>query len=371
MRHPVWIGNSILLFLFLFVLIFLYLYQAHLPKRESIDVKLTVPSKKRELVSSINIVRIYEQDLFGTYHKENEYSGTPEIPSLPAPPNPIIAQVPKAPEPQFVEPLDITLKGIIVVNAQEDKNRALIEDNKTKNERVCQIGDLVDDAQLIRIFGNKIILLRSNGQQEVLYLREQDAKVDPVYTALGNWQEVVYEDEDGTFTIIRNTFTHRIKNLAHFIDLLDLTTAFKEGISIGCRVGALEQGSLGSQLGLKANDIITHINSIPTASTQDRLKIYKSVITISDYEEISVSLLRNNNPMVLTYILESKKQERPNLAAQEKEKADFQKQLLERKQKLAPTLDQLRTQEKQHMLQMGRAPRAQMPEQSLNNGRSE
>ena len=41
-------------------------------------------------------------------------------------------------------------------------------------------GDVIEDAQLMRIFSNKVVLVRSNGQQEVLYLREKDAKTDPI-----------------------------------------------------------------------------------------------------------------------------------------------------------------------------------------------
>jgi len=346
------------------------------PVIQRTDIHATMPTTGKQSAQefTINISKIYEHDLFDTYQKEEPVSAFATIPSIPTPPEPLVASAPKAPEPQFVDPLDITLKGIVVISTQESKNRAIIQDNKTSTEKTYKIGDFIYDAQLIRIFSNKVILLRSNGQQEVIYLREQDAKLDPVYSTIGGWEHVAQEVEQGKYTVIRQEFVTRVKNLAHFIDLLDVTTAYKDGLSIGCRIGKIDTASLAHYLGLKSSDIVVAINGTPTASTPDRVKIYKAIIGLPDASQIVVSLIRNGKEITLDYTIESKKNEKKEpfvtqKSAEEQEKKD--QETLAQKHTFAPTIDEIRKKEKELMLQKGKTPATPMPEQPSHNQKIE
>ena len=93
--------------------------------------------------------------------------------------------------------------------------------------------------------------MRANGQQEVLYLREKDAKLDPTYAAI---DELGWCNHPNQFhyhyTINTAEFINRIQSLAQFIDTLEMTTAYKQGESVGCRVNNVGAGSLGQALGL-------------------------------------------------------------------------------------------------------------------------
>ncbi len=183
-NHPIWIINISLLGLVLCASLFVPFSRIRIPRGTSIEPENSPRTKKKQEFD-INIKKIYENDLFGTYRKETPVYQEPiyqlELPPAPPTQLPII---PKKPEPSFVEPLDITLKGIIIVTDNDEKNRIIITDNKTNRERSFKVGELIEDAQLIRIFNNKIILLRANGQQEVIYLRHQDATRDPAYALL-------------------------------------------------------------------------------------------------------------------------------------------------------------------------------------------
>ncbi len=374
MKHPFWIVNSCLLLLLLLVASIMYFMRTPLVPRADINITMPTTNKQSTQEFTINISKIYEHDLFDTYEKEEPVSTAATIPPMPEPPKPLVASAPKIPEPQFVDPLDITLKGIIVISTQESKNRAIIEENKTKTEKTYKVGDFIHDAQLIRIFSNKIILLRSNGQQEVVYLREQDAKIDPVYSAIGGWEHVSQEVESDTYVITRQEFISRVKNLAHFIDLLDVTTAYKDGLSIGCRIGIVEPASLAHYLGLKTSDIIVAINGIPTANTADRVTIYKTIIGLADNNEITVSLIRNSKEFTLRYTIEAKKNEKKEpfmtqKSAEEQERKD--KEILAQKHTFAPTIDEIRKKEKALMLQKGKSMPTSMPEQPSSNQKTE
>ena len=361
MKHPIWIVNSTLLVLLLCALVFVLFSHVSLPEREDIEPSYYSTVKKEKKLQ-INIGQIYNADLFGTV-AAIEAAEQKEKP-FPLPPEPQAAEIPELPQPQFLDPLDISLKGIFVVSTDSTKNRTIIADNKTKKEATYKIGDAIGDAQLMRIFGNKIILLRSNGQQEVLFLREQDAKMDGGYAAINEWDIVVQPMNNRLYMVDPQAFALAVPDLGQFIEMLHLITAYKQGVSIGVRVGTLEENSLGTALGLQAGDIITAIDGIPATSMDERLKIYESVLSKRQNEKISVSLLRNKEETTIDYLL---KEILPQGANPDTAESQAHIQELEQKEKenivkqkyqFAPTLEDIRKRERAMMLEKGQAPQS-------------
>lgn len=304
MKHPFWIFNSALALLFIIVLLFVTFSRQRRPYREPINPEPIAAEHLISLQQNVNISKIYERDPFDTYEKE-EKKTTPimSIP-VPQPPAATVTKAPELPKPSFLDPLNISLKGIVFIAGQEDKNRAIIQDKQTSRENTYKVGNKIEDAQLIRIFNNKIVLLRTNGQQEVIYLREKDAKRDPAFNTLGNWEDVSKKIHDTLYSINPEAFTKRIRNLSQLIDMLDLTTAYQKGKNIGCRIGDIEKDSLGQALGLESGDIITTVDDIPATTTADRFKIYKTILTKTDGDLITVNLLRKRKPLTFVYSLE-------------------------------------------------------------------
>lgn len=323
MTHPFWIINSSLLMLCAYASFFVYATRVKIPEREDIE-PLLYSKPKTEHHVAINIKHIYENDLFGTYRKESPSAPAPVAMPLPTAPEPQRMTIPEAPKPTFLEPLNITLKGIIVVSSDERKNRALITDNKTDLESMYKIGDTLQDAQLVRIFNNKIILLRANGQQEVLYLREQDAQNDPAFTQVDNWITAIIQKAATSYVIKPQVFIKRVENLSRFIELLNLTTAYQKGDPVGTRIGNVAPNSLGAYLGLRTNDIILSIDSIPATTLDNRLNIYNKITNAKAPYSFFVELLRTNRPLRLEYTIEQPKTEviksLPPLPTQEEQK---------------------------------------------------
>lgn len=355
MKHPLWILNSMLLFLVLVALSFIFFSQEKKIPRESIEPEgYPAPIIKKE-ISKINISKIYEYDLFNTYKKEISIPEEHEF-IIPPPqiPTPQPVSIPELPKPTFLDPLPITLKGIIIVANNEDKNRVIISDNKTNQEAIYKVSDMISDAQLIRIFNNKAIFIRSNGQQEVLYLREKDAMSDPVYALLGNWDNVIQKISDNNYFINPDEFINRITNLAQLIDILNLTTAYKKGESIGCRIGHLHENSLGPALGLRYGDIILSINNIPATTTQNRFSIYKEIIAMQHNDIITVQLLRNNREIMLYLTLQEFKHDYIPTTEGTVETQTISS--LKKKYNFAPTLQEIKAREREHMLKKSSRP---------------
>lgn len=360
MRPPLWILNSALLLLLFAAMFFILVSRVTIPERESIEPEGYIkPIAKR--VSEVNLRKIYEHDLFDTYVPELEGPKEPSyVTPLPLPPAPKPVHVPPEPKPQFLKPLEVSLKGIIIVANDDSKNRIVLADNKTKKEKQYKVGDSVEDAQLIKIFSNKVLFLRSNGQQEVLYLRPKDAQLDPAYAIIGDWKQVVRKISDNSYAINMNEFTFRVRNLAQFIDLLDLTTVYQKGASIGCRIGKLPENSLGGELGLQSGDIILTVNGVPATDTAHRMAIYKDIVAMKTKESIIVELLRNKAPLTIKFTLEEERKPSAQRGSVGKvpteEVTQEQLKMLQERHKFAPTLRDIRQRERNTMMQKGQAP---------------
>lgn len=361
MKHPLWILNSALALLLAIVLLFIFFSRQSVPAREHIEPELSGERIKQDEIK-INISKIYENDIFDTYQKEFpkvERSQRIDIP-LPQPPTPETPKIPGTPKPEFLDPLNITLKGIVVMADDETRNRAIIQDNQTKSEQSYKIGNMIGDAQLIRIFSNKVVFLRLNGQQEVLYLREKDATTDPAYTEVLGWQKVIQKVDNNQFNINPKGFIERVQNLAQLIDMLDLSTAFKKGASIGCRIGSAKPNSLGAALGLVTGDIITEIDTISTIDTPHRFAIYKEILAKNTGDTITIKLLRNGAEETIVYTLEQFEAptilERNSPAQKqlnEEELKEKQIKALQEKNLLAPNIKEIKKRERQNMLSKG------------------
>lgn len=360
MRQPFWVINSFLLLLAFLIAGFIYFGRPSIPERVDIE-PAPYRSATRMESAKFNISKIYEDDLFDTYQKELiPTTPSEQVASIPEAPMPLPVRVPEEPKPQFIEPLPITLKGIIVVLTDDSKNRAIIMDNRTNKEGSYKVGDMIEDAQLIRIFSNKVILMRANGQQEVLYLREKDAKLDPTYASASNWEGIITQTSPFNFAINTQEFINRIQSLGQFIDTLELTTAYREGQSAGVRVTNTGPGSLGQALGLTKEDLITKINNTDVGPTQNRLTIYKEVLASKTNDVIRVTLTRGPQEIILSYVLQEVNQARKQDIGQKKlspdELNEAEKKQLEQKHSFAPSLQQIRDREKMNMLQKGRRP---------------
>jgi hypothetical protein len=162
-------------------------------------------------------------------------------------------------------------------------------------------------------------------------------------------------------------FVERVKNLAQCIDLLDLITVYQKGKSIGCRIGLVDENTLGKALGFQAGDIITGVDGIAPTDTEQRMNIYKKIIHMKPKESFVVSLKRQQQDVTVTYMLSDTKKTTPKADATapdaskvtstaNEELTQEQLKVLEERHTFAPTLKDLRDRERQNMLERGKAP---------------
>ncbi|MGZ6255057.1 MAG: type II secretion system protein N [Candidatus Chromulinivorax sp.] len=302
MKQPVWILNSSLL-AFIFVSQFLlFTFQRVVPRKVSM-APIKTEDVQESVQQPIDITKIYEQDLFGTYEPPvlSTQSFIDEvIEPMPRPPKVIIPEIPVEKIPAFFPPLDAVLKGVIFVKDDPASCIAIVQLKKTKEERNYQVGDLIDDAQIIKILSNRIIIIRSNGQQETLYLREEDA-ISDFATEVHSGSQVVEDVSGNKYTINIDEFLKQIHNLGEFIALLDLTTVYKQGKNFGCRIGKIEPDSLGSLLGFLVDDIIVKIDNYDVDTLEHRIAVYDHIIQKHAGDTIEVVIYRGLDTLTLLY----------------------------------------------------------------------
>ena len=183
MKSPLWMVNAIFALFLCLLFVLMLILKKPIIKRTSISPQEPSAPLMQE-VSKINPVRIYESDLFRTFvraqplQQEVAVEDQPIVP--PAPPLPKTFVKKQRAMPEFLAPLEVELKGIIY-NSNSVYSRAIIMDRKTKQEKLHKIGDTLEDAHLIFIGKNKAMFIRSNGQQETLFVSAEAAQKDPMY----------------------------------------------------------------------------------------------------------------------------------------------------------------------------------------------
>ncbi len=301
MRHPLWIINSSLATLLFLSLGFIFFTRQELPKKKNSPKQSPgqAPIKK---VEAISLSKIYENDLFDTVKQPIPELQQPEhLKEAPQPPAQTQIIIPTEPEQPLLPPLGLTLKGVMIIS-DDSNNIAMIADNSTSKQKNYKVGDMIQDAQIIKIFSNRVVLIRSNGQQESLFLTEKDMKSDPLLiNEKERWIDVVYKMDDGVYKVDPEAFQQAIPNLSLLIDLFDITTVYKEGKSFGCRIGSINHSTLATSLGFENHDIITKVFNLPITTVNEKVEAYKAVAGLKKGDMFKIEILRNNKPVILIY----------------------------------------------------------------------
>lgn len=369
MRHPLWLVNTAFFLLLAVIAVFIFFSTQKTPKRAALEPQVLY-SSKGESTRSINIISIYENDLFNTYHKiipepvqKNLATAMPEVPTQNT------KQLPPDQIQPFLPPLNIKLRGIISVD-DESNNIAIIADTKTTEQKNYKPGDTIEDARLIKVLPNKAIFIRSNGQQETLYMQEKDLESDAALAGEpAQWLKVVKKLQENFFLLDAEMFVEIVKNVAQLIDIFNLTTFYKKGKNLGCRVGNIEQNSLGIAMGLESYDIITNIDGNPLSSTDLSYAAYNSIIKKIFGQTIIIDIIREEQPLKISYKLQDLKGtlekdieqlKKSNLLSDayqqgsEEELIDEKINLLKTKYKFAPTKQDIKVHQKISMFEQGK-----------------
>lgn len=368
MNRPLWIINSSMLGLLIACLLFIALYRVRIQAPVALAPEPLALRDASQYIASIDQSKIYANDLFGTFiapvaHEEEK---EPTVPVMPTAPIPRTIQPPQELPPRFLEPLNVTLTGIIWMPDQS-LCRAIVIDNTTKQEVNYKVGDELEDAQIIRIARDHIVCVRSNGQQESIYLTQLAATLAQENIARTDWSQTVVARSKNNYLVDVSDFVETVASVGEFIELADLATAYIKGKSIGCKIGAIERQGLIAALGFKQNDIITSVNGHSVYTAQERLAVAQHLMASAKNSVIKVEIMRASNPLTLTYTLgHINRPEQPSLTEKtaaagpltESKKIvldtqeEQQVKALKTREKFAPTLQEIERDERRRIMNL-------------------
>ncbi len=305
MRQPLWaINSSLLFFCILGQLVFLFI-QTPIPRKISIEPD-TVPFHEKKIVAQVDITKIYgASDLFDTYVPISTLPKAivPDIPPIPDAPHIIPLAIPVETPKVFIAPLPVILKGVMYLHDRPEQSVAIIQFQDSKEEINYHTGQLINDAQILKIYPNRIMVVRANGQRETLYLREDDAGKDFARDTAKNIATLNVVVKNGKHQIPVETFAAHVKGLGQFIDLMHITTVYKKGKSIGCRIGKADKDSLASKLGFITEDIVQQIDNLPVTDIASRLLVFDHILSKKIGDTIHVKIERAGSITTIIYEL--------------------------------------------------------------------
>ena len=249
-----WFVNSIMLFIGVCSITFFFLFPPKTIVYKTIRANNVTEMKLPEVTKDLDTQSILSRDIFNALPVIPKAQAMPHVTPQPAlqllpnvrPPESIPVEDFEVEEEYLLPPLQISVKGTIITSNPRN-NRVFLENNRTKEEKMYAIGDIVEDAQVVFIGKTKTSFVRSNGQQETIYLTPTAAKNDDS-GYMYSWDKIItqFEDESGESIkkIDLRLLEKKTKSAAEFIDILDLVTYFKNNIPIGCLIGMQGSDSL-------------------------------------------------------------------------------------------------------------------------------
>lgn len=368
MRQPLWIINSSLLCILLISELIFLCIQTSIPRRFSLTPDAFVAQETKRVAVDLDIKKIYEaNDLFGTFIPAVPVIAKgalhAQIPAIPEAPAPIPLNIPLEAAPIFISPLAVTLKGIIYLQNDFEKSVAIIQFADSKQEHNYKVGEMIQDAQVLKIFPNRVIVIRSNGQQETLYLRTKDLDKDFMLNSQKNVKAVPIYIENDMYHIPLTLFLKEVHSLGQFIDMLQLRMVYEKGICVGCRVHNAAKNSLGATLGFEEDDLVKKVDMIPIVDLNSRIEIFDHLCDKKVGDKIFVELQRNDKTMSLTFVLIAEEEVVQNIGANGGSKSSnahsvsesiieqHKKKILEQRMKLAPTAHQIQMNEQKKLLE--------------------
>ena len=306
-KSPLWIINSILAIVLMVLLIFIMYSMRTLfvrPKSASIKVTALPEIDTRKEVKPKDLSLIYEEhDLFSTYRPAIvSVKPVDTLPGIPTPPRPIALVSKPKPTIQFLKPLPLKITGIIASSNEAKSQVSLVNTNTGKTESF-RVGEKVLDAYILRINPRKITVIRSNGQQETIYMYPEEAKEDTSNMQDTSWFDVIQQQSERTYLVNPTAFASRINSLADLVDMVDLATASQAGKPLGIRIGKMKPTSIGFACGFVPGDIIIKILDIAPVSTAERMAIFNDIASLELGAQIPVQFMRDDSIYTNTYIL--------------------------------------------------------------------
>ncbi len=191
--------------------------------------------------------------------------------------------------------LQLALWGTVTA-ASENASYAVIENKKTREQSLFQVGDQVEGATIKKIDRSQVIL-RVNGQDQIL---EVDITLSPSSSMASKM--ALPEPETQVSQTGPPLLEQAETGLPALMKQARIRPFFSDGKPDGLLLYGIRNDSVFQQIGLRNGDIIKSINDSQTLSAQDAVTIYQSLDTsLEDISDIRFTILRRGKIQEILY----------------------------------------------------------------------
>ena len=195
---------------------------------------------------------------------------------------------------------------LLCTGSRGDKAFAVIEDAKTKVQRILTVGDKVDDAEVVDI-GWRHMVLRRAGQEELLLVPPNlggDGSATASTTAVSNTAAAAADGEqirkigDDRYLVAQAEVEHSMSNLSELFTQMRAVPNMQDGKTNGFRLFAIRSGSLFQKIGLQNNDVVQRINGIDLNDPGKAMSLFQD---LQGETKLSVDVVRGGETRTLSY----------------------------------------------------------------------
>lgn len=178
--------------------------------------------------------------------------------------------------------LNLKLWGTVTGNAE--KAYAVIEDKSKNRQGLYHKGDAIQNATIKMILRKKVVL-RVNGEDEILVMEDEKDQSDRMDTARSSGDRESYSYAGGDRVMIdRNEINSALNDINQLMQQVRVRPHFKNGKPNGLILTHIRNNSIFNELGLKSGDVVKGVNGENIESVDDALKFYNNLKSSSSVQ---------------------------------------------------------------------------------------
>ena len=217
----------------------------------------------------------------------------------------------------------ISVKGIIY--SPDGESRAIIEIVAKRVETLATEGDIIENARLIRIDENNLVFYYDDKEITLNLSKPQiDSKsgiaIKDTSVKLASGQPSTTATSSATGTVVAsssssipvpqqpkninlNALIDQVRSDPTAMSNISVTPYIEDGKVSGFTVNRIPEGGIYSQIGVQPGDVIKRVNGTLIDSLSKAYAVYNNIVS-SQTKLVTVEILRNGQPMILTYRLD-------------------------------------------------------------------
>lgn len=196
---------------------------------------------------------------------------------------------------------------LLGTGSRGERAYAVIEDAKSKTQRIVTVGEKIDDAEVVDI-GWRHMVLRRAGQEELLVVPPNlggDGSATATTTAVSNTAAAAADGDqqikkigDDRYLVAQAEVEHSMSNLSELFTQMRAVPNMQDGKTNGFRLFAIRSGSLFQKIGLQNNDVVQRINGIEINDPGKAMSLFQD---LQGESKLSVDVIRGGETRTLSY----------------------------------------------------------------------